>query len=214
MSYSKSSLASTAALPSMKYSALRAPAAPSLSKTRWSSWILSSPLTAVVPDLELTELESLRNRRDAFTAQPEQERAPQFLEGRVRSHGAALNLRAGRDHTLSLSYRHADGRQTCVREGRRIPYLPREYLRLASHWSLPDRLLLSVNATWRGERFRDEANSPAQRIDASWIVGATAYWESANKRWIAQAILDNLKGNRASSDDRASKLILRGSYLF
>lgn len=175
---------------------------------------ISSPLTAVVPDLSLTALESLRNRRDAFTVQPELEAAPQFLEGRVRTYGVALNQRYGRDHTLAVRYWRANAQQTGLRNGLRIPYLPRDYLRLASHWSLPESLLLGVTATWRGERFRDEANSAAQRIDAGWIVGLTGHWESADKRWVLQGILDNLRRNRSNSDDRATKLILRASYLF
>ena len=175
---------------------------------------ITSPLTAVVPDLQLTELESLRNRRDAFTVQPELEKAPQFLEGRVNSHGVAVNHRLGHDHTLSLRYRRADARQTGIRDGLHIPYVPRDYLRLASHWSLPQRWLVGANATWRSERFRDESNTAAQRLNAGWIFGLTTYWESADKRWVAQAILDNLRRDRSSSDDRASKLILRASYLF
>ena len=175
---------------------------------------ISSPLTAVVPDLQLTELESLRNRRDAFTVQPELERAPQFLEGRVNSYGVAVNHRISRDQTLALRYRRADAKQTGIRSGLQIPYLPSDYLRLASHWSLPERWMVGANATWRSERFRDEPNTAAQRINAGWIFGLTTYWESADKRWVAQAILDNLRRDRSSSDDRASKLILRASYLF
>ncbi|MBI4985632.1 MAG: TonB-dependent receptor, partial [Rhodocyclales bacterium] len=173
---------------------------------------LTSPATAVVPDLQLTQLENLRNRRDAFSAQPELEEAPQFLEGRVRSFGAAVNHRLTRDHTVALRYRRAQARQTGARDGLAIPYLSRDYLRLVSHWSLPQRWLVGTTATWRGERFRDEAN--ADRLKAGWALGVTAYWESADKRWIAQALLDNLRANRNASDDRATKLILRASYLF
>jgi len=86
------------------------------------------------------------------------------------------------------------------------------YLELGLGWSLPQRWLVGTTATWHGERFRDEAN--ADRIEAGWALGVTAYWESADKRWIAQALLDNLRANRNASDDRATKLILRASYLF
>jgi hypothetical protein len=146
--------------------------------------------------------------------QPELEEAPQFLEGRVSTYGVALNHRMSRDHTVALRYRRASAEQTGVRDGLQIPHLPRDYLRLASHWSLRERWLLGATATWRGERFRDEANTPGQRIQAGWIFGLGAYWESADKRWIAQALLDNLRHNRNSSNDHATKLILRASYLF
>lgn len=175
---------------------------------------LYSPLSAVVPDLQLTQLESLRNRRDAFSVDPELEKSPQFLEGRVRSLGMAMNYRITTNQTLSLRYRHADAEQTGARAGLQIPYVPRDYLRLASHWSLPDRWLIGVTGTWRAERFRDEANTLAQRIDPGWTFGLNSYWESADKRWVAQVILDNLQRNHKSSDESASKLILRASYLF
>lgn len=175
---------------------------------------ISSPLTAVVPDLQLTQLESLRNRTDVFTVQPELEEAPQFLEGRVTSYGVALNHMISREQTIAVRYRRADAEQTGVRNGLKIPYLPRDYLRLASQWSLPQRWLLGATATWRSERFRDEPNTDAQRIDAGWNFRLSTYWESADKRWIAQAILDNLRHNRNSSDDQKSKVILRASYLF
>lgn len=175
---------------------------------------VSSPLTVVVPDLQLTQLESLRNRTDVFTVQPELEEAPQFLEGRVNSYGVALNHMINREQTIAVRYRHADAEQTGVRKGLKIPYVPRDFFRFASQWSLPERWLLGATATWRSERFRDEPNTAAQRIDAGWIFRLSGYWESADKRWIAQAILDNLRQNRDSSDDQKSKVILRASYLF
>lgn len=175
---------------------------------------ISSPLTALVPDLKLTELESLRNRRDAFSFQPELENTPEFLEGRVSSFGLALNQRIHRDLTVSARYRHADAEQTGARDGLKIPYLPRDYLRLGSYWSLPERWLVGASATWRSARFRDEANSADKRIEPGWIFGLSSYWESADKRWVAQAILDNLRRDRGSSDKQSTKLILRASYLF
>lgn len=175
---------------------------------------VSSPLTVVVQDLELTQLENLRNRTDVFTVQPELEEAPQFLEGRVTSYGIALNHMISRQQTIAVRYRRADAEQTGARKGLQIPYVPRDYLRIASQWSLPERWLLGASATWRGERFRDELNSTAERIDPGWIFRLTAYWESADKRWITQAILDNLRHNRNSSDDQKSQVILRASYLF
>lgn len=175
---------------------------------------VSSPLTVVVPDLELTQLENLRNRTDVFTVQPELEEAPQFLEGRVTSYGIALNHMISRQQTIAVRYRRADAEQTGVRKGLQIPYVPRDYFRLASQWSLPERWLLGAAATWRSERFRDELNSAVERIDPGWIFRFTAYWESADKRWITQAILDNLRHDRNSSDEQKSQVILRASYLF
>lgn len=175
---------------------------------------MESPSTAVVPDLQLTELEALRNRRDAFTVSPELEAPPQFLEGRVRSVGFVVNRRFQRGHAVSVRYRRADALQMGVRDGLAIPYIPRDYLRVSSHWSLPQRWLLGIHATGRGERFRDEANTTEQRIVPGWVFGLSSYWESEDKRWVLQGILDNLRLNRNSSDDRATRLILRTSYLF
>lgn len=175
---------------------------------------VNSPSTAVVPDLQLDQLESLRNRRDVFTAEPELEKPAQFLEGQLRSGGLTLNQRLTPGTVLSLQFRRALGGQTGVREGLRIPYVPRDYLRLTSQWSLPQRWLIGVTATWRSERFRDEANSAEERIQAGWSLGLTAYWESADKRWVVQGILDNLRSQRASGDEQAAKAVMRVAYMF
>ncbi len=175
---------------------------------------IASPSTAVVPDLQLTELDALRNRRDAFTVKPEFESSPQFLEGRAKSFGFAINSQVSAHQTLNLRYRRANAQQTGIRNGLAIPYLSRDYLRVSSQWVLPQRLLLSAFGTWRGLRYRNETNTFAQRIDPGWTFGFSAYWESADKRWVLQGILDNLRSNRKSSDDTANSLILRASYLF
>jgi tetratricopeptide (TPR) repeat protein len=175
---------------------------------------LNSPLTSLVPDFQLSQLESLRNRRDAFSLQPELEEAPQFLEGKIRSFGFAVNHRLDRNQTLALRYRHNAAEQTGARDGLRIPYVPNNYLRLASHWSLPDRWLAGISATWRGERYRSERNLATEQIEPGWNFGLTGYWESADKRWVMQMILDNLRRNERSSNDSATKLLLRASYLF
>jgi hypothetical protein len=184
---------------------------------------ITSTLTSTVPDLKLDELVSLSNRRDAFSVQSDFEKTPDFLQGRVDTLGAVANLRLTRDHTFSVRYLHANEQQTGLREqagkevsfdGKHIPYLPQNMLRLTSQWSLPQRLLLGLTATWRSERYSGEANTPEQLINAGWIFGFSSYWESADKRWVLQAILDNLRRDRKASADANTKLILRASYLF
>lgn len=175
---------------------------------------LSSPLTSVVPDLKLEQLESLRNRRDAFTAIPDLERTPEFLAGRVDTVGFTYNRLLSARHTVALRYLNATAKQTGIREGMVIPYIPRHMLRVNNQWSLPERVLLGAMLTWRSERFTGEANTPEQRLSAGWTGGLTAYWENASKRWVLQGIIDNIRTQKKSSDKEKSRLILRASYLF
>jgi tetratricopeptide (TPR) repeat protein len=165
-----------------------------------------------VPNRELTELESLRNRRDVFTAVADIEETPEFVSGRVNTLGLAGNLLAGARQTLSARYLRRHAAQTGDGDGLRIPYLPRDMLRLASHWSLPGRWLLGASATWRGARYRDARN--LERIDAGWAFGFTAYRESADKRASVQLMLDNLLPNRDAGVERDARLTLQGAYRF
>jgi hypothetical protein len=169
-------------------------------------------IQSVVPDLQLTELESLRQRRQVFTAAADIEQTPQFPRGKVDTLGLAGNVIVSSRQTLALRYLRRDNEQTGAGAGRAIPFLPRDMLRAASHWTLPDRWLFSANATWRSRRFRDEQN--LQPLNAGWAFGFTVYWESADKRSSIQGILDNLLSDKGAGVDNKSHLTLRYSYRF
>jgi len=131
---------------------------------------ISSPLTVVVPDLQLTQLESLRNRRDAFSVAPELEQAPQFLEGRASSYGAGFNQRLSRDHTVAVRYRRATPSRPACAMACGFRNLSRDYLRLASHWSLPQRWLAGATATCAANA---SAMKPIPRRNASKPAGTS-----------------------------------------
>lgn len=169
-------------------------------------------MRAAVPRFDLTQLEALRTRREVFAAVPDIEETPQFVEGRVGTFGLAGNLLVGPRHSLALRYLRRHAPQTGPGDGLRIPYLPRDMLRLASHWNLPERWLLGASATFRGSRYRDDLN--LQKIEPGWAFGLTAYWESADKRLSLQGILDNLLSDKGAGVDSAARLIVRAAYRF
>ncbi|WP_161799041.1 tetratricopeptide repeat protein [Caenimonas sp. SL110] len=165
-----------------------------------------------VSDFELTQLESLRDRPDVFSAKSEIEETPRFVEGRISSIGGAMNWLVSRQQSIAVRYVHRDAKQTGAMAGLRIPFLPRNYLRVGAQWALPDRWLLGASATWRSERYRDDANRDL--IDAGWAFGVTAYWESADKRTSLQAIADNLLTKKSAGKSSEPRLLVRYSYNF
>jgi hypothetical protein len=143
-----------------------------------------------VTGFELTQLNSLRNRPDVFTAKADIESTPSFTEGNVATFGIAENVLVNTHQSLSAKYLYRDSRQTGTNDGLLIPYIPRSYLLLGSQWTLTERWLLGTNATYRSDRYSDDTNRT--QISAGWSFGLTAYWETASKQSSVQAILDNL----------------------
>ena len=143
-----------------------------------------------VTGFELTQLNSLRNRPDVFTAKADIEGTPSFTEGNVSTFGIAENILVNSHQSLSAKYLYRDSRQTGANDGLLIPYIPRSYLLLGSQWTLPDRWLFGTSATYRSDRYSDDTN--LTQIYAGWSFGLTAYWETADKQSSVQAILDNL----------------------
>lgn len=171
-----------------------------------------SGIRSSVPDLQLTQLESLRNRRDVFTAAADLEDTPQFASGQVNTLGLAANALIGRRQSLAMRYLWRDSVQSGTNAGRRIPWIPRHALRLASHWSLPQRWLAGVTTTHRSQRFRDDAN--LELVRGGWSHGLTLYWESADKRTSVQGVLDNLLSHKQAGKDDAASLTVRLGYRF
>jgi tetratricopeptide (TPR) repeat protein len=143
-----------------------------------------------VTGFELTQLNSLRNRPDVFTAKADIESTPSFTEGNVASFGIAENVLVNTHQSLSAKYLYRSSRQTGTNDGLLIPYIPRSYLLLGSQWTLADRWLVGTSAAYRSDRFSDDTNKT--QIYAGWSFGLTAYWETADKESSVQAILDNL----------------------
>ena len=168
---------------------------------------------SAITDFQVTQLQSLRNRQDVFTAKSDLERTPVFANGSVRTVGMAINHRLNAGQTLSLRYLHRDSRQSGgANDGLAIPYMPKHYLLAGSQWSLPGRWLLGANAAYRSIRFRDDINQDAAQH--GWSYGLTVYWETADKRVSLQAILDNLLSRSNAGDRSDAHAVLRLGYRF
>jgi hypothetical protein len=165
-----------------------------------------------ISDFQVTQLESLRNRPDVFSAKSDLEDTPQFQEGRSNTLGLSYNRLLSRTHAIATRYLLRDAHQTGANDGLKIPFIPRHFVQLDSQWSVPGRWLLGASATYRTERFRDDRNRDA--IRAGWGFGLTAYWESTDKHHSVHAILDNLLSDRAAGNKPDAHLLLRYAYRF
>ena len=175
---------------------------------------LLTPQQAIVSDIDLTELESLRKRKAVFGAPADYyEKTPQFSQGEINSFGIAVNYLTTAGHALSASYVLADAKNTLEQyRNLALPYLPRHTLRLASNWTLPQRWVLGVHSSYRTARFKDEANlSP---LTSGWVFGSSAYWESADKRWAFEGRVDNLHANKQSTAQKSAGVDLVLGYRF
>jgi len=167
-----------------------------------------------VPLFNLTDLDSLRSNRQAFgKLVPYLEQTPVFGAGTVESVGLAGNWLVGRDVALALRYVHAASENTAAGfAGRKVPYIPRHYLGAALNWQPMGRWVVGVQAAYRTARFSDEANS--LKLDAGWGAGVRSYWESADKRWVLDAALENLQADKQAARDRRAVLRFNTTYRF
>lgn len=145
-------------------------------------------------------------------ARSDLEKTPQFREGRVNTLGLAFNTLLTKRHALALRYLNRDADQAGAASGSRIPFVARHFAQVDSQWSFGGQWLLGAGATWRSERFRDDANTMALR--AGWVFNFTVYWESIDKRSIVQAIVGNLLPEKAAALEPDPKVTLRYAYRF
>jgi len=169
---------------------------------------------AIVPDLQLDQLEKLRNRRRVYTVRPEYlEDTPKFTAGLVKSMGVAYNRLLTRNTSLALRYVNAATHNTAAAFiGRDVPYHPRHYLNLAFNWQPHARWVVGPVATWRSRRFSDEAN--ATRLSAGWAAGLGVYWESEDKCWSLSGVVDQIHSDKQSSIYRHATGVLQASVRY
>jgi outer membrane receptor protein involved in Fe transport len=162
----------------------------------------------------LTELAALKARKPVFDeAFDELERTPVFGQGSVSSGGAALNWLMTDDVSFAARYQNSSSRNTgATFAGRRVPLIPRHFMNLSAFWQLGDRWLLSTVANYRSQRFSNEANTAS--LDAGWVFGLRAYWESNDKRWSVEAAANNLHSDKNAALERRSQLNLNSTYRF
>lgn len=178
---------------------------------------ISNPVlagAAIVPDLQLDQLEKLRTRRRVYTLRPEYlEDDPKFGAGRVRSVGLAYNRLLSREYTLATRYVYADTNNTTAAFiGRALPHHPQHYLNLALNWQPYARWIVGPVATWRSSRVTNESN--ATRLSAGWSAGLGAYWESDDKRWSVAGVIDQVHSDKQSSIYRHPTGVLQATYRF
>lgn len=162
----------------------------------------------------LTELAALKARKPVFDeAFDELERTPVFGQGSVSSGGAALNWLMTDDVSFAARYQNSSSRNTgATFAGKRVPLIPRHFMNLSAFWQLGDRWLLSTVANYRSQRFTNEANTIS--LDAGWILGLRAYWESHDKRWSVEAAANNLHSDKNAAIERRTQLNLNSTYRF
>jgi hypothetical protein len=175
---------------------------------------LQSTAAGFFKQFGLTELSALKARKPVFDeAFDELEKTPDFREGRVSSGSAALNWLVTDDVSLAARYINSSSRNTGVGfAGNRVPLIPRHFMNLSAFWQLGDRWLLSTVANYRSRRFSNEANTAS--LDAGWVLGLRAYWESNDKRWSVEAAANNLDSDKDAALERRTQLNLNSTYRF
>jgi len=172
------------------------------------------PGGAIIPDLQLEQLERLRNRRRVYGVRQDYlEDTPDFGRGRIQQIGVAANRLMSRDTTLAVRYVHTESEVTTTGfEGNAVPFHPRHYVNLALNWQPYARWIVGPMVTWRSHRFRDEAN--VEPLSAGWSGGLHAYWESLDKRWSLATVVDQIHSNKQSSIYRHPVVQFQGAYRF
>ncbi len=176
---------------------------------------LEDPGTGIVPDLQLDQLERLRNRKRVYAERQDYlEDTPRFGAGRANMIGVAANRLISRDYSFAARYIHASTRNTTAAfADRRIPFHPRHYLSLALNWQPYARWIVGPMATYRSRRYLDEANSLS--LAAGWTLGLSAYWESEDKRLSIGAAINHVRlSGGQTSIYRNPTALLQAAYRF
>lgn len=107
---------------------------------------------------------------------------PVFAQGRISLASVSLNQVLAPRWSVLGSYVHAATRNTGEAfRGHALPGFPRSTVLGQSTWRHRDRSFSLVALTWRGARYRDEAN--LQERPAGWNLGIAHAWESPDRRW-------------------------------
>jgi hypothetical protein len=147
---------------------------------------------------DVTNLDRLRNRILTPPLKPDQlEDTPVYAEGRVRRGSVAAEAILTRSLGARLHYTYSDSLNTgAYFPGNRIPYIARHHVNVGAVWTPGWRLSVTALASYRSERFTDEAN--AILLPAGWDAQVTAFWETPDKRWAVEAYGANLFKKEAS----------------
>ncbi len=136
-------------------------------------------------------------RLSAQTALDTYQETPVFSQGRVAQASVAWNQVLAPHWSVLASYVHAETRNTGdTFGGNALPGFPRSTWISQTTWRHGDRSFSLLALTWRGARFRDEANLLER--PPNWTLGLAQAWESADRRWrlTATATADLRGGER------------------
>lgn len=174
----------------------------------------SNPATDSVADINLQDLDRLRNRnRLSLTTVDLLEQDPVFSAGRVNAAGVAVNQIVRANWSVAARYQYQQTRNTGdFYSGKELPWLPRNLFMVESSWLPLPRLLLGADITYRSERYTDEAN--LNRLKAGWGAGLHGYWESSDKRWSVEGVAENLYANKDAAAVRPARLGMQVLYRF
>lgn len=175
---------------------------------------LASSSSNLVSDLNLDSLERLRNRnRLSPLALDLLEAEPEFGEARVETAGIAVNRLFSSRLSGSMRYQYNHGRNTGEGfEGNLVPWLPQHVFNAGLNWLPAPRWQLGVNSTYRSARFADEENT--LQLTAGWNFGLRSYWESMDKHWSAEVIVENLHADKNASPVHSAILAAQVLYRF
>ncbi|MFA6313683.1 MAG: tetratricopeptide repeat protein [Sterolibacterium sp.] len=175
---------------------------------------LASAAGTIVGDLNIEDLERLRNRsRLSQQAIDLWEATPEFGAAHVDTLGFAVNRLLADQLTGTLRYQYSRSRNTGLGfDGNLVPWLPRNLLSAGANWLPAARWQLGANLTYRSERYMDEANT--QLLKAGWNLGLRSYWESLDKKVSVEVIAENLHADKNTASQHSPTVGAQAIYRF
>lgn len=153
---------------------------------------------------EVEELARLRERSySTLSNESLIEHAPEFGEGTIKAWGGAANFTINDSLSAFVRYRNTASENTGrLFDGLELPYMPRHALAVGYTWVYDGGLYFASKATFRSERFADEAN--LVKIDPGWDVSSDLFLELFGRRCVlrvgADSLLDRNKPEFYSGD--------------
>jgi outer membrane receptor protein involved in Fe transport len=168
----------------------------------------------IVPDLNLEQLETLRNRRRVYGIEQDYlEAAPDFSAGRASLAGGAVNHLATTRTAASARYVYARTKNSSAAfNGLPLPFHPRHYLNLAVNWQPSPRWVVGASGTYRTRRSADEGGTTM--LENGWTAGLQAYWESEDKRLSLAGVIEHIRSRSGASYYRSPAAHVQAIYRF
>lgn len=172
---------------------------------------LYSPLIGVLNNRpDSSNLERLRNRSFNNLATLDiLEGYPDLSKGKLREAGVAANFIVNRYLSLFAEGTWADSENTLAYPGKSFAYLPDKRAALGATFFSDGRWSVGAKAVYRGDRYKDEANSEANLLKAEWDGAVQVYWETRDKRWSVELLVSRIG---AKSADESVGLAVIGRF--